>query len=50
MKQVIATAVLLCMLAGCTNQHLGKSEGPAFALNPGLWTPTAADMDVGDAD
>ncbi len=49
MKYLIA-ALLLLAITGCTNQHLGKSEGPAFALNQGLWTPTQVDMDVGETE
>jgi hypothetical protein len=49
MKQILAAALLLA-IAGCTNQHLGKSEGRPFPLNPGLWTPTQADMDVGETE
>lgn len=47
MKQFIVALALLA-LAGCTNQHLGKSTGPIFVLNSGQWTPSPADMDVGD--
>ena len=37
--------LLLVGLAGCqAGEPLAECKGPAFALNPGHWTPTAADI------
>ena len=39
-----AVLILLLSLGACTTQRLGDSKGPVFVLNPGLWTPTPADL------
>ena len=40
--------VLMCavgLLAGCASSDpLAKAHGPLFALNPGQWTPTEAQL------
>lgn len=44
--RIITTLLALMALAACSNQHLGQAKGTPFALNPGHWTPTAADLAV----
>lgn len=37
--------LLLIGLAGCqSGEPLAECKGPPFALNPGHWQPTAADL------
>ncbi len=34
----------LGLLAGCAADPLAAPQGPVFALNPGHWTPTQAQL------
>ena len=34
----------LVLLGGCSGHELAEPSGPLFALNPGQWQPTAAQL------
>ncbi len=45
MRALVILVLLAGLLAGCANgEPLPQAHGPLFALNPGLWHPTAADL------
>ena len=47
-RMVFRVLLLLCaagVLAGCASgDPLAKAHGPVFALNPGLWSPSSAQL------
>ncbi len=43
--KTVALLVLLALLAGCSTAP-ASCQGPAFALNPGDWTPGPGDVAV----
>ena len=46
MKTLVALAALIG-LAACSNAEvLATPTGPVFALNPGHWQPTQADLQI----
>ena len=45
MRAVFLLMLLASLLAGCANgEPLPAAHGPLFALNPGLWHPTPAEL------
>ena len=45
MRTVVLLVLLAGLLAGCADgEPLPQAHGPLFALNPGLWHPTPAEL------
>jgi hypothetical protein len=40
----VVTALILLALSACGGHELASCKGPAFALNPGNWQPSADDL------
>jgi hypothetical protein len=45
MRAVFLLLLVASLLAGCADgEPLPQAHGPLFALNPGLWHPTPAEL------
>ena len=45
MRAIFLLVLIAGLLAGCADgEKLPQAQGPLFALNPGLWHPTPAEL------
>jgi outer membrane biogenesis lipoprotein LolB len=46
MARVFLLVLVVALLAGCADSEpLPQPSGPLFALNPGLWQPSAVELE-----